>query len=76
MVTGGLKDGTQFDSDKDEFYFADTTDEYKEYLTMFHKMYEDGLIDPETFYTGYFTGTGKILSWRFLCTEYELSDFF
>lgn len=45
----GLKDGTQFDSDKDEFYFADTTDEYKEYLTMFHKMYEDGLIDPETF---------------------------
>ncbi len=21
----------------------------KEYLTMFHKMYEDGLIDPETF---------------------------
>ena len=45
----GLKDGTKFDFDKGEFYFADTTDEYKEYLTMFHKMYEDGLIDPETF---------------------------
>ncbi len=45
----GLKDGTSFDFDKNEFYFADTTDEYKNYLTMFHKMYEDGLLDPETF---------------------------
>lgn len=45
----GLKDGMKFDFDKNEFYFADTTDEYKEYLTMFHKMYEDGILDPETF---------------------------
>lgn len=45
----GLKNGVKFDFEKDEFYFADTTEEYKEYLTMFNKMYEEGLIDPETF---------------------------
>lgn len=45
----GLKDGTKFDFDTEEFYFADTTDEYREYLTMFNKMYKDGILDPETF---------------------------
>ena len=45
----GLKDGMKFDFDKNEFYFADTTDEYKEYLTLFNKMYEEGILDPETF---------------------------
>ena len=45
----GLKNGTKFDFDKDEFYFAETTEEYKEYLAMFSRMYDDGIIDPETF---------------------------
>ena len=45
----GLKDGVKFDFDKDEFYFADTTEEYKEYLSVFAKMYEEGILDPETF---------------------------
>lgn len=45
----GLKDGTKFDFDKNEFYFADTTDEYKEFLTYFSKLYSEGIIDPETF---------------------------
>lgn len=45
----GLKDGMKFDFDKNEFYFADTTEEYKEFLTLFNKMYEDGILDPETF---------------------------
>lgn len=45
----GLKNGTKFDFDKDEFYFADTTQEYKEYLAMFRRMYDDGILDPETF---------------------------
>lgn len=45
----GLKDGTKFDFDKNQFYFADTTDEYKDYLTYFHKLYEEKLLDPETF---------------------------
>ena len=29
----GLKDGKKFNFDTNEFYFADTTDEYKEFLT-------------------------------------------
>lgn len=29
--------------------FADTTDEYKEFLTYFHKLYDEGILDPETF---------------------------
>lgn len=45
----GLKDGTRFDFDKNEFYFADTTGDYKEFLAYFQKLYADGLIDPETF---------------------------
>lgn len=45
----GLKDGTKFDFDKNEFYFADTTDAYKDYLTYFRKLYEEKLLDPETF---------------------------
>lgn len=45
----GLKDGTKFDFDTNEFYFADTTDEYKEFLTMFSEMYDEGILDPETF---------------------------
>lgn len=45
----GLKDGTKFDFDKNEFYFADTTQDYKDFLTYFHKLYEEGILDPETF---------------------------
>ena len=45
----GLKDGTKFNFDTNEFYFADTTEEYKEFLTYFHKLYEEGILDPETF---------------------------
>ena len=45
----GLRNGVRFDFDKDEFYFADTTQEYKEYLQMLASFYRDGLLDPETF---------------------------
>ena len=45
----GLKDGKKFNFDTNEFYFADTTDEYKEFLTYFHKLYDEGILDPETF---------------------------
>lgn len=45
----GLKDGTKFDFEKNEFYFADTTEDYKEFLSYFQRLYADGLIDPETF---------------------------
>lgn len=45
----GLKDGIKFDFDKNEFYFADTTEDYKDFLKMFNKLYAAGVIDPETF---------------------------
>lgn len=45
----GLQDGMKFDFDKDEFYFADTTEEYKDFLSYFNKLYSEGIIDPETF---------------------------
>lgn len=45
----GLKDGTKFDFEKNEFYFADTTSEYKDFLTYFHKLYDEKILDPETF---------------------------
>lgn len=45
----GLKDGTKFDFENEEFYFADATDAYKDFLTYFHTLYEEGILDPETF---------------------------
>jgi len=50
-VTGGwgLANGVKFDEDKQEFYFADTTDDFKEYVTYFNKLITDGLLDPESF---------------------------
>lgn len=50
-VTGGwgLANGLQFDHEKQEFYFAETTDNFKEYVTYFNKLVKEGIIDPETY---------------------------
>lgn len=45
----GLQDGLKFDYDKNEFYFADTTEDYKEYLTYFRRLCDEGILDVETF---------------------------
>lgn len=45
----GLKDGMKFDFDKNEFYFADATQDYKDFLTYINKLYKEGILDPETF---------------------------
>lgn len=45
----GLKDGTKFDFDKNEFYFTNTTEEYKEFLSYFNKLYTEQIFDPENF---------------------------
>lgn len=45
----GLQDGMKFDFDKNEFYFADTTEDYKEFLRYFNKVYQEKILDPETF---------------------------
>lgn len=44
-----LKNGTKFDWDKMEFYFTNTSDNYKEFLAFWNKMYTDGIMDQETY---------------------------
>ncbi|GIO16786.1 sugar ABC transporter substrate-binding protein [Cohnella xylanilytica] len=50
-VTGGwgLSNGLVFDHDKQEFSFAETTDNFKVYVTYFNKLIKDGILDPESF---------------------------
>lgn len=38
-----------YDAAKDEWYFASTTDDYKEFVTMANKFVKGGILDPETF---------------------------
>jgi ABC-type sugar transport system, periplasmic component len=45
----GAGNGTAFDFDKEEFFFTNTTDSYRDLLRVFNKMYTDGILDPETF---------------------------
>ena len=45
----GMGGGLQFDFDNLEFYYADTQDVMKEYLTFLNKMVKDGVLDPESF---------------------------
>lgn len=45
----GISNGLVFDHDKLEFNFADTTDNFKEFVSYFNKMIKEGLLDPESF---------------------------
>lgn len=42
-------DGTWYDTEKDNFYFANTTDDCKSFCTMMNNLVENKLLDPETF---------------------------
>lgn len=44
-----VADGMQFDREKDEWFFSETTPEYKEYVTQLHKFVEAGILNPESF---------------------------
>lgn len=44
----GLGNMLNFDEEKDEFYFAPTTDEYKSMVEYFNRLVEKGLLDPES----------------------------
>ncbi|MDQ6419563.1 sugar ABC transporter substrate-binding protein [Paenibacillus sp. LHD-117] len=50
-VTGGwgVSNGLVFDHDKQEFVFADTSDDFKSYLQYFNKLVSEGILDPESF---------------------------
>ena len=44
-----LKNGTKFDYQTNQFYFTNTSDNYRALLTYWNKMYTDGIMDPETY---------------------------
>ncbi|MFD1955636.1 sugar ABC transporter substrate-binding protein [Paenibacillus thailandensis] len=50
-VTGGwgLSNGLTFDHDKQEFQFADTSDNFKQYVSYFNKLIKEEILDPESF---------------------------
>ncbi|HTG69381.1 MAG TPA: hypothetical protein VL921_09010 [Candidatus Udaeobacter sp.] len=50
-VTGGwgLSNGLVFDHEKQQFVFADASDDFKNYLGYFNKLITDGIMDPESF---------------------------
>lgn len=45
----GIANGLVFDHDQLEFNFVDTTDNFKEFVSYFNKMINEGLLDPESF---------------------------
>ncbi|WP_199619431.1 ABC transporter substrate-binding protein [Paenibacillus alkalitolerans] len=50
-VTGGwgVSNGLVFDHEKQQFVFADASNEFKNYLMYFNKLVKDGIMDPESF---------------------------
>lgn len=45
----GLNDGMWYDDKKDEFYFAETSDNFKQFVTYFNKLVKEGIMDQESF---------------------------
>lgn len=50
-VTGGWgkANGMKFDHDKQQFYFADASEDFKAYVTYFNKLINEKIMDPESF---------------------------
>jgi putative aldouronate transport system substrate-binding protein len=45
----GLSNGMVFDHDKQQFNFANASDDFKNYLGYFNKLINEGIMDPESF---------------------------
>lgn len=45
----GLSNGMVFDHDKQQFSFANASDDFKSYLSYFNKLINEGIMDPESF---------------------------
>ncbi|WNS44198.1 sugar ABC transporter substrate-binding protein [Paenibacillus sp. MMS20-IR301] len=45
----GKANGMKFDHDKNQFYFADASDDFKSYVTYFNKLINEKIMDPESF---------------------------
>ncbi|CAM3988450.1 sugar ABC transporter substrate-binding protein [Paenibacillus alkaliterrae] len=50
-VTGGwgISNGSVYDHEKQQFVFANSSDDFKNYLGYFNKLVKDGIMDPESF---------------------------
>lgn len=50
-VTGGWgkANGMKFDHDKQQFYFANASEDFKAYVTYFNKLINEKIMDPESF---------------------------
>lgn len=44
-----IGDGMQYDAEKDSWYFAETSDDYKEFVTLMNKFVDSGILDTESF---------------------------
>lgn len=77
-----LKNGLVFDFNNEQFVFSDTTQDYKDYLTYWNKMYQEGILDPETFTEDseqakakFFRGDSYVLSCNFQqVADYQAHD--
>ena len=45
----GIANGMKFDTDNNQFYFAETTDNFKEFVSYFNKLLNEKIMDPESF---------------------------
>lgn len=69
----GKSNGMKFDWENDEFYFAEITQEMKDYLLFFRKLIDEGLMDIESFtqeddeaLSKFYTGESFII-----CSNYQ-----
>ncbi|WP_239616388.1 ABC transporter substrate-binding protein [Cohnella mopanensis] len=44
-----LANGLKFDNAAQKFYFSNSTEDYKSFLTFFNKLVKEGILDPESF---------------------------
>ena len=58
--------GYTYDSSKKEWYFAPTSDRYKELLTYLNRMYQAGVLDPEAFTQNITQFKQKIINEQYL----------
>ncbi len=68
----------KFDHDKLEFYYPDTTDNMKEYLTFLNKLVKEGILDPESFSQDDDTARAKFFngeSFAMTANYQQLSDY-
>ncbi|MEY8352852.1 extracellular solute-binding protein [Lachnospiraceae bacterium 54-53] len=73
----GLRNATRFNWDKMEYEFADTTDDFREFLKFWNKMYKEKILDPETYTQESDTAKEKFYrgeSYAYAANYQQLSD--